>query len=222
MRLLFFTALIATSLASTAQWRIQLQSGPAIPLKSQSKDSLFFAKQGLHIQGKATYYFGHLGFTVAAAVNTHDAYSNAGLVRPPAFADTLKEKLFSGNGWTGSFLTVGPEFCFPYKKIKFQLGLRAGVALQKANATNITSIFNGQRTFQYANELKKKAAFAWQAEAGAIYFISAHLGLGITANLSGTKINAINSDRRFGIATTRTLNTHYTALAIAGSLVLKF
>ena len=208
-----------------AQWRVQLQGGPTFNPSNLSKDSLLFGDKAKHIQLKATYFWGHLGFGVVVGGLMQDVRSNITTQKPPLFNIQLLDSLRSqgGGGIKSINFLAGPELCFTCsKRIKVNAGFKAGVSILKKQLTTITGRIDQTPRLIYQNELISKAPFTFSAGIGVHYFLSPHLAIGVAGDYLTFKIKAANRDVRYGISNIRTLTQRKHFINAGASIIYKF
>jgi Outer membrane protein beta-barrel domain len=219
----YFFLIVITLAANTvnAQWRLQLQAGRSFSLRPVNKDSLFSGqKMGYHIQGRAVYFWGHLGLGVAIGYLNQSVRSDANIVKPPSLLGGVDTFTLKGGGVKALYILAGPEFCFACgNKLKFNLGIRAGISL-----VQIKEPFQllSQNILRYENVLKSKAPFTFNAGIGAHYFINPHVGIGAMVDWHHFALKANNRDIRRGINNILLLKQKKDFVNVGGSLVYKF
>jgi Outer membrane protein beta-barrel domain len=219
-QLLIAFILLQSVFITNAQWRLQIQAGPSFSLRPVNKDSLFSGqKQATHIQGRAVYFWGHLGLGLAVGYLKQAVRDDANKIKPPSFLTGIDTFTVRGGGVEAMYIVAGPEFCFACgDKLKLNLGIRAGVSIIKKETFQLLS----QGKLQYQNELQSKAPFTFNAGLGAHYFINPHFGIGAMADWHHFALKANNKDIRRGINNILLLKQKKDFVNLGGSLVFKF
>ncbi len=174
----------------------------------------------MHLQARAVYFWGHLGLGVAIGYLKQPVRSDANKNRPPSFLTGIDTFTLKGGGVNTIYLLAGPEFCFACgNKLKFNLGIRAGISLlQKKEPFQLLS----QNVLRYENVVQSKAPFTFNAGIGAHYFGNAHFGIGAMIDWHHFALKANNRDIRRGINNVLLLKQKKDFLNVGGSLVYKF
>ena len=125
-----------------------------------------------------------------------------------------------GGGVNTVYLLAGPEFCFACgNKIKFNLGIRAGISLlQKKEPFQLLQ----QNVLRYENVVQSKAPFTFNVGIAAHYFINPHFGIGAAIDWHHFALKANNRDIRRGINNVLLLKQKKDFLNTGVSLVYKF
>ena len=214
---IFLTAMVS----ATAQWRLQIQAGPAVSLRPVNKDSLFSAKKtGFHLQGRAVYFLGHLGLGLAVGYLKQNIRDDANKNPPPRLLNGIDTFTVEGGGVKAVYLLAGPEFCFACgNKFKFNLGIRAGISLiPKGEPFQLSQ----QGILRYENILQSKAPFTFNMGIGAHYFFDQHWAVGVMADYHHFNLKVNNRDVRRGINNVLLLRHKKDFLNLAVSLIYKF
>ena len=220
MRYLILLLVVFGSLKSAAQWRLQLQSGISNSLNASKKDSIFSAKtSGLHVQGRAVYFWGHMGLGLTLGSLQRTVRNDANSVGPPSFLSPSARFLREGGGLKAFYALLGPEFCMACgSKIKFNVGVRGGVSILQTKTFQL----NDQGTLFYKNDVISKAPFTINIGAGAHYFATSHLGIGAMIDYHRFVVKANNIDLRRGATNIKTLKTAQNIINAGLSLTYKF
>ena len=215
-----FIFLIAM-VSAKAQWRLQIQAGPAVSLRPVNKDSLFSAKKtGFHLQGRAVYFLGHLGLGLAVGYLKQNIRDDANKNPPPRLLNGIDTFTVEGGGVKAVYLLAGPEFCFACgNKFKFNLGIRAGISLIPKGEPFL--LFQ-QGILRYENILQSKAPFTFNMGIGAHYFFDQHWAVGVMADYHHFNLKVNNRDVRRGINNVLLLRHKKDFLNLAVSLIYKF
>ena len=203
-----------------AQWRLQLQSGISNSLSSVKKDSVFAAQaSGVHAQARATYFWGHMGLGAAVGYLQRNVRRDANLNAPPSILRGVDTFSINAGGVKAIYVLAGPEFCIACgDKIKFNIGVRAGVSILQNKLFEIKR----QGALQYKNEIASKAPFTFNVGVGAHYFTSTHLGFGAMLDYHRFVVKANNNDFRRGITNTVLLKHANNILNAGVSVLYKF
>lgn len=196
-KFLLIFLLLTTVFCAKAQWRLQVQGGAAYSLRSINTDSLFSAKnQGLHLQARTVYFWGHLGLGLTAGILQQKIRGDANKNAPPSFLNGLDTVTARGDGVKTFYLLAGPEFCFACgNKFKFNLGIRAGISFVKKEPFQLIK----QAVLQYENVLQSKAPFTFNMGIAAHYFFDQHWAVGAMADYHHFNLKVNNRDIRRGI-----------------------
>lgn len=220
-KLAIITFLFLLTNAVHAQWRVRVQSGPAFSLTDKKKDSLFFGDKAFHVQGNATYYWGHLGLGITVGLLKQQPKDSISKQKPPAFISDTANFTAEGGGTRSVYILAGPEICLACTpKLKLNIGLRLGVSLLQMKKNTV--LINQQSVLRYRNVISSKAPFTINAGIGFHYFFDTHWGAGLMADYHTFKLKAVNNDYRFSIGNARTLSYRYHFLNTGASLVYKF
>lgn len=220
MRQLLVLIISLASYTVHAQWRLQLQSGISNSLSTVKKDSVFAAQAGgVHAQARATYFWGHMGLGIAVGYLQRNVRRDANLNAPPSFLRGIDTFPLTGGGVKAIYALIGPEFCIACgDKIKFNIGIRAGVSMLQNKLFELKQ----QGALQYKNEIISKAPFTFNIGVGAHYFTNTHLGFGAMLDFHRFVVKANNNDFRRGITNTIVLKQANNILNAGVSVLYKF
>ncbi len=217
MKFYFMLCCMLLCISASAQWRLQVQSGPAFSLRRADKDQIFYAeKSGKHAQLRGAYYWGHLGLGMAVGFQKFDVRDNIeSLPGLPQIVDLS----ISGSGLQAVSFLAGPEFCFACgDKFKFNLGFRGGVTVVNKNAF----VASDAARAVFSNAISSKAPFTFNTGIAAHYFFKPHLGLGLSADYQTFKVKALNAANTGGISSNRSLQSSVQVMNTGLSLTYKF
>ncbi len=183
-----------------AQFKLSSSFGTSQKAGKNIDSTQFGNKSGSHFQINAAYYSGRLGIGVNVAKIQHNPLKTLQGITAPTFNNQIKLSGVEGGGINTTLITIGPELCLCYKKIKIMPTIKAGFAFLKNDTTKLffETIATGAK---YNITPENNNSLVIQGGIIAAYKINRHLGIAFNGMIARYNAKQSLLDSRSGTTT---------------------